>query len=266
LFLCRSPYLNTLLLNQPPSPPYTINLAVSDPNLTYDALITTLQYLYSSSTTPRTLPEPSSIISHIAACCALGIFPTSLVDSYRSILLKANLTSQNVIPFIQFLLSVPHTLEPPFLHPGPYPPFTTGLLSNVVQYFLTDLPLQLQSTSPAALPATANIEAYKAMLVPLPFEILKAILEHPQLPIGSEKQRYELAKSIVSKRAAREKHVRKRTNSGTPPVEESVILKVGGKDGEGVQLVKSFTRRRAFWKAGSGDPQPRSRNSTAGSK
>jgi len=140
------------------------------------------------------------------------------------------------------------------------------MLSNVIHYFLTDLPLHLQSTSPAALPATANTEDYKAMLVPLPFELLKAVLEHPQLPIGSEKQRYELAKSIVSKRAAREKHVRKRTNSGNPPVEESVILKVGGKDGEGVQIVKSFTRRRAYWKAGCGEQQPRSRNSTAGSK
>jgi hypothetical protein len=195
----------------------------------------------------------------------LGIYPAHLVQQYRSILLKANLTTETILPFISFLLSVPHPLDPLPSHPGPYPPFTTGLLASVVQYFVTELPLHLQSNSPAALPATANTEDFKAMLIPLPFEILKSILEHPNLPIGSEKQRYELAKAIVSKRAAREKHARRRTESGgPPPVEESVILKVGGRDGEGVQIVRSFTRRRVLWKANPNGE--RSRNSTAGSK
>ena len=91
-------------------------------------------------------------------------------------------------------------------------------------------------------------------------------MEHPNLPIASEKQRYELAKTIVAKRAATEKHVRRRTESGggiPPPVEESVILKVGGRDGGGVQIVRSFNRRRALWKA---QPNGRSRNNISGSK
>lgn len=118
------------------------------------------------------------------------------------------------------------------------------------------------------MPPSANTEEYKAILVPLPFELLKSILEHENLPVSSEKQRYELAKTIVAKRAAREKYDRRRTASeggGPPPVEESVILKVGGKDGGGVQIVRSFSRRRALWKA-----QPngvsRNRNSSAGNK
>src|SRR5579859_882970 len=105
LFLSRSPYLNSLLLNQPPSPPYTINLGTSDPNLTYDALLTSLAYLYSLGPLPDV--DPTQIISNIAACCALGVYPADLVDSYRAVLLKHNLTPQTVLPFLSFLLSVP---------------------------------------------------------------------------------------------------------------------------------------------------------------
>jgi hypothetical protein len=250
IFLSRSPYLNSLLLNQPPSPPYTINLPTSDPNLTYDSLLNTLQYLYTPSSCQ--LPDESTIISNIASACILGIYPQDLVDSYRHILLKINLTPQSIHHFISFLLSSPHQIDPPTSHPGPYPPFTQGLLSNVLNYFITTLPIQLQSPS-TALPATANTELYKQMLLPLPFDILKHILEHPSLPIGSEKQRYELAKQIVTRRRKEE----------IIPVEESVILKVGGNDGEGVQLVRSFARKRALWKT---HHNPRSRNSTSGSK
>lgn len=44
--------------------------------------------------------------------------------------------------------------------------------------------------------------------------------------------------------------MRRRTESGTvtPVVEESVVLRVGGGEGEGVQVVRSFNRRR-LWKA-----------------
>ena len=250
-------------MNQPPSPPYSINLPTSDPNLTYDALMNTIHYLYTPSSLPPILPDQSTIISNIAACCILGIFPPTLVESYRTILLNSNLTPQSILSFISFLLSSPHALDPATSHPGPYPPFTTGLLSNVITYFTHTLAIQLQ-TSPAALPPSVNTEDYRAILVELPFELLKTILEHPDLPIPSEKQRYELAKTIVAKRAAREKHVRKRNEGGgAPPVEESVILKVGGKDGGGVQIVRSFNRRRGLWKA---QPNGRSRNSTSGSK
>ena len=252
-------------MNQPPSPPYTINLPTSDPNLTYDALMNTIHYLYTPTLIPKFLPDTSTIISHMASCSVLGIYPSKLVDCYRSILLNSNLTPQSILPFISFLLSSPHPLDPAAAHPGPYPPFTTGLLSNVITHFLNTLPLQLQSSA-IALPPSANTEEYRAILVPLPFELLKCILEHPNLPIASEKQRYELAKTIVAKRAAKEKHVRRRTESGggmPPPVEESVILKVGGRDGGGVQIVRSFSRRRGLWKA---QPNGRSRNSISGSK
>jgi len=211
-------------------------------------------------------------LAHIAASTVLGIYPPELVKSYRQILLKANLNPQSIHQFLSFLLSTPHPLDPPNIHPGPYPPFTTGLLSNVIDYFLTELPLHLQSSAGAALPASANTEDYKEILLPLPFEILKTILEHPSLAVRSEKQRYELAKSIVAKRVARERGTRRRAESGsmTPIVEESVILKVGG-EGDGVQLVRSYNRRR-LWKATSavainGSVEgKRSRDSTAGSR
>ena len=52
-------------MNQPPSPPYTINLPTSDPNLTYDALMNTIHYLYTSSSLPRILPN------HLKYSCLL---------------------------------------------------------------------------------------------------------------------------------------------------------------------------------------------------
>jgi hypothetical protein len=267
IFLSRSPYLNTLLSNQPPSPPYTINLPTSsDPHLTYDALLNTIHYLYTSSSLSPKAVDSATVISHIASSCILGVYPPTLVDSYRSILLKANLTPTTIIPFISFLLSTPHPLDPPTSHPGPYPPFTTGLLSNVITYFISQLPLQLQSSSSplAALPVSANTEDFKSLLIPLPFDILKLILEHPLLPVASEKQRYELAKMVVAKRAAREKHVRQRSDGAAAPVEESVVLKVGGGKAGGVQVVRSFARRQRLWRA-----QPNghhNRHSTSGSK
>ena len=266
IFLSRSPYLNSLLENQPPSPPYTLNLPNSDPNLTYDSLINTLQLFYTPGFIPtRSLTDSSSIVAHIAAACTLGIFPSTLVDTYRSNLLKINLTPENILPFINFLLSIPHHTESYSQQPGPYPPFTTGLMQNVITYFLTQLPIQLQSST-AALPPTANTESYKTILQALPFELLKHILEHPQLPIGSEKQRYELAKTVVAKRAK----VRKATGTTGPGgnMEESVVLKVGGRDGGGVQLLQSY-RRKAVYKVsanGTAIQGGRSRNSTTGSK
>jgi hypothetical protein len=267
IFLSRSPYLNTLLSNQPPSPPYTINLPTSsDPNLTYDTLLNTIHYLYTSSPLPPNTPDSSTIISSIASACILGVYPPALVDSYRSIVLKTNLTPAHINSFISFLLTTPHPLDQPTLHPGPYPPFTTGLLSHVITYFISQLPLQLQSSSSplAALPVSANTEDFKSLLIPLPFDILKLILEHPSLPVASEKQRYELAKMVVAKRAAREKHARQRSDGGAVPVEESVVLKVGGGKAGGVQLVRSFARRQRLWRA-----QPNghhNRHNTNGSK
>ena len=269
IFLSRSPYLNTLLSNQPPSPPYTINLPTSsDPHLTYDALLNTVHYLYTSSPLSPLLPDSSTIISYIAASCILGVYPPPLVDSFRSILLKSNLTPTTVHTFISFLLSTPHPLDSPASHPGPYPPFTTGLLSDIITYFISQLPLQLQSSSSplAALPVSANTEDFKSFLIPLPFDILKLILEHPSLPVSSEKQRYELAKLVVAKRATREKQARQKGegNNGVL-VEESVVLKVGGGKAGGVQLVRSFARRQRLWRA-----QPNgshhNRRGTSGSK
>ena len=266
IFLSRSPYLNSLLENQPPAPPYTLNLPNSDPNLTYDALLNTLQLFYTENFIPsRSLADSSSIVPHIAAACTLGIFPSSLVDAYRSDLLKTNLTPENIIPFISFLLSIPHPTEPYSQHSGPYPPFTTGLMQSVITYFLTQLPIQLQSST-AALPPTANTESYKTILQALPFELLKHILEHPQLPIGSEKQRYELAKTVVAKRTKLRRAAGSITSGAN--VEESVVLKVGGRDGGGVQLLQSY-RRKAVWKVnanGTAVQGGRSRNSTSGSK
>jgi len=273
IFLSRSPYLNNLLNNQPPSPPYTINLPTLDPNLTLDAIRTALHILYTPVPLPATPPAPTTIISHIAAACVLGIYPVPLVELYRSILLQQNFHPSTILQFTTFLLSAPHPITPAEAHPGPYPPFTTGLLANVISYFLTTLPLHLSSSASAALPPSAASEDYKAMLVPLPFDLLKHLLEHPALPISGEKARYELAKQVVAKRAARDKQLRRRSeDKGTPlgpPVEESVILKVGGKDGGGVQIVRSLGRRRGLWKAtssGNVGEGRRSRNSAAGSK
>jgi hypothetical protein len=206
-----------------------------------------MQYLYTVASERPVQPDPAHIVANMAACCALGIYPTELVEQYRGILLKNNLTLQCILPFTSFLLSTPHPLEPLTVHPGPYPPFTTGLLATVANYIINQVPLDLQSASPA-LPPTAVSEDYKALLLPLPFELLKYILESPTLHVRSEKQRYELAKCIVSKRASREKQTRKR-NETAPLVEESVILRVGGGQGEGVQVLRSYTRRRV-WKTG----------------
>lgn len=191
----------------------------------------------------------------MAASYVLGIYPAELVESYRSILLKSNLTIQSIHTFISFLLSTSHPLDPPTAHPGPYPPFTAGLLSDVILYFLNTLPLQLQS-SKAALPATANTEEYRSMLVPLPFDLLKIILEHPKFPVDTEKQRYELAKQVVAKRSAKNGRRRNESGSrscsgsgGSSPMEESVVLVVGGRDGGGVQVVRNFSRKRVLWKA-----------------
>jgi hypothetical protein len=263
IFLSRSPYLNNLLLQQPPSPPYTINLHTqSDPHLTYDTLLHTIHYLYNSSP-PK--PDSETIISYIASSCILGVYPPDLVDSYRSILQKTNLTPSTIHKFLSFLLSVPHPIDPPASHPGPYAPFTTGLLSTVITYFVTQLPLHLQSTSSplAALPVSANTDDYKTLLLPLPFDILKVILEHPALPVASEKQRYELAKTVVAKRATGQKG---RCSGGVGPVEESVVLRVGGGKGSGVEVMRSFTRRQRLWRAQPNGGGMHSRNGTSGSR
>ena len=81
--------------------------------------------------------------------------------------------------------------------------------------------------------------------------------------MASEKQRYELAKTVVAKRAVGQKG---RSSGGVGPVEETVVLRIGGGKGSGVEVMRSFTRRKRLWRAQPNGNEMHSRNGTSGSR
>ena len=64
--------------------------------------------------------------------------------------------------------------------------------------------------------------------------------------MASERQRYELAKTVVAKRAEGQK--KGRGANGGMPMEENVVLRIGGGKGGGVELVRRFAGRQRLWR------------------
>lgn len=115
-------------------------------------------------------------------------------------------------------------------HPGPYPPLTGSLVSILVNFILNNYSVSV--------PVDAQ---FKSIMLGLPFQLVKHIVESDKLQAKSPMERHSFARDIVG---AREKNKKR----GEVNYEESVVLAFGGGKG-GVEVIrKTIGGKKALWK------------------
>jgi len=251
---------------------YTLHIPSNDPRLTHQAAVMVIEYLYTSQLPP--ISNPSEIFSIMAALSMLEIYTPDLVAWVVKGPLSQLLNSGHVSLLLELL-------TPPSGHtigydswPGLYPVFTAGLFDLIMYYLIHTAPLHQSNshnngvaTPSPALDVSLENHAYVDMLVSLPFEILKRVLESPDLNVRSDHARYLFAKEIVSRRqlaqgrnAKASQHPRTGSEGGigngnAPLMEEAVVLAFAGGKAGGVELVSKPVKRRGLWKVQQQSPQ-----------
>lgn len=116
--------------------------------------------------------------------------------------------------------------SPTLAYEGPYPQYTKNLLADLLKYVIE----------------TLDTPQSESVLTTLPFELLKTVLESPELKMSSM-ERHNFARQVVSKRKP----------CLEPGVEESVVMAFGtdSKSG-GIEVLRKdkSTKKKALWKAG----------------
>ena len=195
--------------------------------LTHAALVAAIEYLYTCNTQPiQAQIELGRVnaLGLIAACSILSITTPELLVFLRKACID---TYINAIQFTHLFAFLTCASSPPS---GPYPPFTSGLMDIMATYILHE-------HIPNELNISMNNTALVALLVKLPFDILKQTLESPDLAVKSDHARYLFAKEIVALRQPSKPH------HNNHHIEESVVLAFGG-GAKGVELLAKPIRRK----------------------
>lgn len=223
LIIARSPKFFEHL-KRASGPPYHLHLEASDPNLTVEGVNIALASLYHG----RKDVAPSLSVGVLAAA---NLF--QLQDLGRTAwqsCLSLFKSKGGLKEGIRFASTAPHgvangTSSPTLAIDGPYPHYTTGLLPALLSYLISEI----------------HDPQMEAILLELPFVLLKSVLESEELQMGSM-ERHTFARTIVQKRK----------KSMEPGVEESVVMAFGtdSKSG-GIEVLRKdkSSRKKALWKA-----------------
>lgn len=193
---------------------YHVDIECSDTNVTTEALWFCLSNLYKPMKLPINIPD-SAIL---ASACILQMNKLALIVIER---LRSSM-SISTIPNILSLLSRTN-------QQNIYYPIISQLNDQVISYLCT--------VAPKLLLEYGGVECsqYKNILInDLSYELFKALIESPDLPISSPMHRFQYAKSIVELRNSRirnllKKHVNERNGLNARELkEESVVLAFGG--------------------------------------
>ena len=272
LLAARSPVLYARLTARP-GPPYEIELDASDENLTTDGVNVALGSLYSGRTT---VPDPRLAVGILAAALLFGL--DGLRDSAWQACLSRWRSDDGLIEGIRFILDqqardelhgtqsqgkfdispAPGLAMPPQTTPG-MSRSSSGTTSEISQQqqhnghhhrspytkFIGPLLPELLEKLTRKLPSAEHEE----VLVTLPFNLVKGVLESPLLgdKLPSMMARNDFARRIVARR---------RTKLNEPGVEESVVMAFGGDSGApggGVEVIRrerGTHRKKQLWKAG----------------
>lgn len=224
LIVARSPKLFDQL-KRAAGPPYQLHLEASDPNLTVEGLNLAMGSLYSGRReVPSSLSMGILAASNLLQLEELGrIAWDRCLDYFK--------TPAGVQEGINFALSsMPKNISglssPTLAYEGPYPQYTKNLLADLLKYVIE----------------TLDTPQSESVLTTLPFELLKTVLESPELKMSSM-ERHNFARQVVSKRKP----------CLEPGVEESVVMAFGtdSKSG-GIEVLRKdkSTKKKALWKAG----------------
>ncbi|WVQ94718.1 hypothetical protein IAU59_001798 [Kwoniella sp. CBS 9459] len=256
LIIARSPYLARLMTNVAPGS--VIHLAFQDENITEEAVHIALQHLYNPSHHLINVHNARSVLS---TSYLFGGMPELTHHAYTVI--RSSLETANVSEYIQWLNAGSGTDDAGFKKinggvteswnggfgsssEGRYGEWTGRLKQDVLDYLLRALPNQIVSENS---PITTDPRLF-SVYSKLPYELFKALIENPELPIQSMQDRFAFAKRVIAQRkkvAASTTAATANGNNG-PPMEESVVLAFKGGEGMEVHVTRKPKKSRALWK------------------
>lgn len=242
LFVARSPVLYSYLTAQ--SPPHRIELNTDDVNLTPVAISMALATLYGHSLDLRTIDIPLAK-GLIAAGSLLGLENVA-ASGFKALL--ANVSKETVGDVLAFALSpspqgFPNETASPVdvdvYYPGPYPVYTKSLVQFLVDFILLNFNASEVPLDPVFL----------AILLRLPFLLLKYIVESEKLVVNGHMGRHQFACEVA---ATRQREIRKnvRPEAGLPLFEENAVLSFSNGKGKVELIRRPVSRRKVLWKAG----------------
>ncbi|ODN97352.1 hypothetical protein L198_03915 [Cryptococcus wingfieldii CBS 7118] len=252
LILARSPYLAHLMAASAPGS--TIKLSFADANITQEAVHISLQHLYNPS---LSLVQPGNARAVLATAFLFGGMPELVHQAY--LITRDSIDASNAVDLVRWLEVSPELAmfaqqQPPKAANGvqsteggisawldnPYPRYgewTIRLKHDVLNYLLNDLPSRVVQEDKLATPDNALVTTYSL----LPYELFKSLVESSDLPITSPQDRFSFAKRVLAQR-------KKSAVSGTPQMEENVVLAFRGGDGMEVHVTRRPKKGRTFYK------------------
>lgn len=242
LFAARSPVLYNFLTTQ--NLPHRIDLNPEDLNLTPVAISMALATLYGQPLDVRGVDIPLAK-GLIAAGSLLGM--GHVAESGVKGLL-ANLSKENVGELLTFALSLPpqnfpneiaSKIDLDIFYPGPYPLYTKTLVKYLVDFILLNF-------NASELPLDPHFEA---ILLDLPFLLLKYICESDKLIVNGHMGRHQFACEVA---ASRQRELRKNVqpDQDGPLLEENAVLSFSNGKGKVELIRRPVSRRKVLWKAG----------------
>lgn len=233
LFASRSPVLYRYLNPSANSnPPYHINLQTDDKNITPISLSMALGTLYGHSLDLQNCDLET----------AKGLFATgnflgldSVASSGFQVILSL-ISKDTISDILSFAVSNTNGSESsvndlPLTYAGPYPPFTNSLVQILVDFILSNF-------NPSQKPID---EAWRNVLLQLPFQMFKAICESEKLAVKSHMERHSFARELISSR--------KKARGSDNSFEETVVLAFGGGKGNVEVIRKPAGGKKSLWKA-----------------
>ncbi|OXG45507.1 hypothetical protein C359_00192 [Cryptococcus neoformans Bt120] len=248
LILARSPYLAHLM--SAAAPGTTIHLSFTDGNVTEESVHIVLQHLYNPS---MNLVYPQNARAVLATAFLFGGMPELIHHAY--LVIRDSLDAKNVVDLVYWLeassdsSAVYDGQTPSRNHRedsvkawlgDPYPRYgewTIRLRHDAVNYLLHSLPEQVIKENKF----NALDDPLSITYAHLPYELFKALVESPELPIVSHQDRFTFVKKVLVQR-------KKIAPSGGPQMEENVVLAFRGGEGMEVHVTRRPKKGRTFFK------------------
>jgi len=257
IILARSPFLCDLMMNVGPG--QTIQLPLSDENITSESVLVALQHLY---TPAQLLVNPDNARAVLATAVLLHCMPELEYHAYE--VCRHSITDANVVEYVAWLgqgpsqmnespvmstvfgsvtmdnspLSIPSVrLSEIWVEDGAYVRYgqwSRRLKQDVLDYLLEGLPQSVGT------PLSASDARLLTVYSRLPFDLFKLCTESPQLEFEKIKDRFAFAKTAIAHR---------KKLGTTDGMEEAVVLAMKGGDGMEIHVTRKPRKSRpALWK------------------
>ncbi|THH08211.1 hypothetical protein EW145_g2855 [Phellinidium pouzarii] len=235
IILSRSPFLAHLISTSPKQGGMnTIYVPLeSIPEISDQGFAVALGYLYSSASLSTLTPNNARAV--LAAGRLLGGMDDLCNYAYEAC--RESITVDTINEWIDFVDNIPSSdgaVTPSEAQRSTIlGPYESQLRSDVFDFLVVTLPNMLDVHSAPSSGRDTLLDVFSRV----PFDLFKNAMESPMFQIGSDQERFRLAKAAID--------LRKRTRGGG--AEETVVLAFGGvQTGSAVHVTRKMKRRALF--------------------